>query len=129
MRTRNPQLCNDDNNDGKYSFNLQAYNNCYINYIITNLHIQQKSMIIGLESVISHLVVPFLEDVVKNTYAEDIYFPLHCDDHWTLVSLTYPSMRWSYVDSLRPRRSTVNNNSSLETAYSPVYIFCFGKIV
>ena len=57
-----------------------------------------------------------LESIVHDKFTESIYFPLHCGNHWTLVTLTYPTMQWCHIDSNRPRRSNERNNSSLKEA-------------
>lgn len=59
---------------------------------------------------------PLVDEIVRDTYTETIFLPLHSENHWTLLTLTYPNMQWNHYDPLRPMRSNERNNSSYAAA-------------
>lgn len=81
----------------------------------------QNAISNDLDNVIHKLVLPMIESIVLNEYTDNIFFPLHHINHWTLLKLNYVTMQWTHYDSNKPlTRSTRMSNPSYRHAIDQV---------
>lgn len=46
-----------------------------------------------MQNVLDDIVEPALQKISMDEFAENIYFPLHHIDHWTLLTLDYVKLQ------------------------------------
>lgn len=81
----------------------------------------QNAIANDMQNVLDDIVEPAIQKIIMDEFAENIYFPLHYIDHWTLLTLDYVTLQWRHYDSSRPEtRSTFRSNPSYKQALDMV---------